>query len=75
MIRKRFEKDSKRNSKRNSKRSIGLFFVAGGIGGADWGKRGLGKGEGEREKLIFKKFWGKGKRDVDLERENVKGES
>ena len=67
MIRKRFEKDSKR--------SIGLFFVAGGDWGADWGKRGLGKGEGEREKLIFKKFWGEGKRDFDLERENVKGES
>ena len=39
------------------------------------GEKGIGeKGEGEREKLIFKKFWGEGKRDFDLERENVKGE-
>ena len=38
------------------------------------GEKGRGKGKGEREKLIFKKFWGEGKRDFDLERENVKGE-
>lgn len=68
MIRKRFEKKFEKVYR--------PFFCCWGEGlRREWGKRGLGKGEGEREKLIFKKFWGEGKRDFDLERENVKGES